>query len=237
MRILFVEDEPDLGAAVQQVLQQERYIVDWVQDGTEAWDYLSHQGIQYKLAVLDWMLPGLSGIELCQRLRAQHNALPVLMLTAKDRMADKVTGLDAGADDYLIKPFGMEELLARVRALLRRSPQFQPRQLQLGTLALDYGTSTLVKQTPSGPQPIPLSAKEFQLLEYFMQHPNQILNRDQIMNQLWDVQAEPMSNVVAAQIRLLRRKLAEHGYANLIETLYGLGYRLSAPNAEPEAMP
>jgi DNA-binding response OmpR family regulator len=232
MRILFVEDEPDIGAAVQQVLQQERYVVDWVQDGTKAWSCLSDQGIQYKLAVIDWMLPGLSGIELCQRLRAQNNPLPVLLLTAKDRMADKVTGLDAGADDYLIKPFGIEELLARVRALLRRSPQFQPRQLQLGALILDYGTSSLLDQTPSGPYQIPLSAKEFQLLEYFMQHPNQILNRDQIMNQLWDLQAEPMSNVVAAQIRLLRRKLAEHGHDNLIETIYGLGYRLSVNVAQ-----
>lgn len=231
MRILFVEDEPDLGEAVHQVLQQERYIVDWVQDGTEAWHYLSDPWIQYKLAVLDWMLPGLSGIELCRRLRGQNNPLPVLMLTAKDQMADKVAGLDAGADDYLIKPFGMEELLARVRALLRRSPQFQSRQLQVGTLTLDYGTSSLISLSPSGQYQIALSAKEFQLLEYFMQHPNQILNRSQIMNQLWEMQAEPMSNVVAAQVRLLRRKLAEHGYDNLIETLYGLGYRFNADHA------
>lgn len=231
MRILFVEDEPDLGAAVHQVLQQERYVVDWVQDGTEAWNYLNDAWIQYKLAILDWMLPGFSGIELCQRLRGQNNPLPILMLTAKDQMADKVAGLDAGADDYLIKPFGMEELLARVRALLRRSPQFQSRQLQVGTLTLDYATSSLISQSPVGQHQISLSAKEFQLLEYFMQHPNQILNRSQIMNQLWDVQAEPISNVVAAQIRLLRRKLAEHGYGDLIETLYGLGYRLNTDNA------
>jgi DNA-binding response OmpR family regulator len=231
MRILFVEDEPDLGEAVHQVLQQERYIVDWVQDGTEAWNYLNDPWIQYKLAVIDWMLPGVPGIELCQRLRARNNPLPILILTAKDQMADKVAGLDAGADDYLIKPFGMEELLARVRALLRRSPQFQSRQLQVGTLTLDYATSALIAESPSGTQQIALSAKEFQLLEYFMQHPNQILNRAQIMNQLWEVQAEPMSNVVAAQVRLLRRKLAEHGYDNLIETLYGLGYRLNANNA------
>lgn len=231
MRILFVEDEPDLGEAVHQVLHQERYVVDWVQDGAEAWDYLNEPSIQYQLAVIDWMLPGLSGIELCQRLREQNNPLPILMLTAKDQMVDKVAGLDAGADDYLIKPFGMEELLARMRALLRRSPQFQSRQLQIGELTLDYATSSLLCHAPSGQHQIALSAKEFQLLEYFMQHPNQILNRSQIMNQLWEMQAEPMSNVVAAQVRLLRRKLAEQGYDNLIETLYGLGYRLNANHA------
>ena len=231
MRILFVEDEADLGEAVQQVLHQERYIVDWVQDGLEAWNCLSSQRIQYKLALIDWMLPGLSGIELCKRLRTQNNPLPVLMLTAKDQMADKVAGLDAGADDYLIKPFGMEELLARVRALLRRSPQLQPTQLQIGNLTLDYGMAALVHTTQAGQQQIPLSAKEFQLLEYFMQHPNQILSRDQIINQLWEMQAEPISNVVAAQVRLLRRKLAEHGYENLIETLYGLGYRFNVNHA------
>ncbi|MGI0484815.1 two-component system response regulator RppA [Pantanalinema rosaneae CENA516] len=231
MRILFVEDEPDLGEAVHQVLHQERYVVDWVQDGAEAWEYLNEPLVQYKLAVIDWMVPGLSGIELCRRLRGQGNPLPILMLTAKDQMADKVAGLDAGADDYLIKPFGMEELLARIRALLRRSPQFQSRQLQIGGLTLDYATSSLICHAPSGQQQIVLSAKEFQLLEYFMQHPNQILNRSQIMHQLWEMQAEPMSNVVAAQVRLLRRKLAEQGYDNLIETLYGLGYRFNANNA------
>ncbi|MGQ9873280.1 response regulator, partial [Leptodesmis sp.] len=114
MRILLVEDEPNLGAAVQQGLSREKYVVDWVQDGLEAWDYLDNPQVHYTLAILDWLLPGLSGIELCQRLRAKHDALPILMLTAKDRMEDKVIGLDAGADDYLVKvkPFAMAELRA-----------------------------------------------------------------------------------------------------------------------------
>lgn len=228
MRILLVEDEPDLGAAIQRVLSREKYIVDWVQDGIKAWDYLDAQWADYTVAIFDWLVPGISGLELCQRLRAHHSPLPVLMLTAKDSMEDKVKGLDAGADDYLVKPFGMEELQARLRALQRRSPQLQNQQLQVGNLILDYGTSTVAVRSPEGSlQTIPLTAKEFQLLEYFMKHPQQIISRDQVLARLWEMQAEPMSNVVAAQIRLLRRKLAEYGCTSLIETVYGLGYRLN----------
>lgn len=232
MRVLLVEDEPDLGAAIKRTLNQEAYVVDWALDGTEAWGYLENQWTQYTLAILDWLLPGLSGLELCKRLRVQGNPLPVLMLTAKDRMEDKVAGLDAGADDYLVKPFGMAELLARVRALQRRSPQLQTQQLQVGSLTLDYGTRTLYCQELNGEQKaISLTNKEFQLLEYFMRHPKQIVTRDQLLNQLWEIGAEPMSNVVAAQMRLLRRKLAEYGCPELLETIYGLGYRLN-PNRE-----
>jgi DNA-binding response OmpR family regulator len=228
MRVLLVEDEPDLGAAIKRILNQEKYVVDWVQDGTEAWNYLEDPQTQYTLAIFDWLLPGLSGLELCKGLRARHSPLPVLMLTAKDQMEDKVAGLDAGADDYLVKPFGMAELLARLRALQRRSPQFQPQQLTVGSLTLDYGSSTVFFQNLLGDKRvIPLTVKEFQLLEYFMKHPNQILTRDQIRNRLWETSAEPLSNVVAAQIRLLRRKLAVSGYEHLIETVYGIGYRLN----------
>ena len=227
MRVLLVEDEPDLGAAIQRALNHEKYVVDWVQDGDAAWDYLESYWTEYTVAVFDWLLPGLSGLELCKRLRARNNPLPVLILTAKDSMADKVTGLDAGADDYLVKPFGMAELLARLRALQRRSPQLQQPQLQVGPLTLDYSTSTVTLRLGDIPQVIPLTAKEFQLLEHFMQHPQQILSRDQLMNRLWEGGSEPMSNVVAAQIRLLRRKLADYGCDQLIETVYGLGYRLS----------
>ncbi len=229
MRILLVEDEPDLGVAIQRSLRQEKYAVDWVQDGAEAWQYLETEWMTYSVIILDWMLPKLSGIELCQRLRQQKSSVPVLILTAKDRMEDKVIGLDAGADDYLVKPFGMAELLARLRALQRRSPQLQPLQLQVANLTLDPSTSTISSQDRKGHKhSILLTAKEYQLLEYFMKHPNQILSREQILDRLWEVQAEPESNVVAAQIRLLRRKLMEHGCENLIETVYGLGYRLNA---------
>jgi len=229
MRVLLVEDEIDLGTAIQRSLKQEKYIVDWVQDGKEAWKYLDRQPTEYSVVILDWMLPHLSGLELCKRLRRDKNPLPVLILTAKDRIEDRVEGLDAGADDYLVKPFGMLELLARLRALQRRSPQIQSTQLAIANLVLDYSTSTITSQATNGnSHSIQLTAKEFQLLEYFMQHPNQILTRDQIINRLWEIQAEPESNVVAAQIRLLRRRLAEHGHEKLIETVYGLGYRLNA---------
>jgi DNA-binding response OmpR family regulator len=230
MRVLLVEDEPDLGATVQKVLNHQKYVVDWVLNGTQAWDYLSDPLAPYTLVILDWMLPGVSGVELCQRLRAIGSTVPVLMLTARDRQQDKVTGLDAGADDYLVKPFGVEELLARLRALQRRSPGLQPQQLQAGPLTLDYGSSTVSIQIgASGAQSIALTAKEFQLLEYFLQHPNQLLSQEQIRHRLWSLESESASNVVAAQIRLLRRKLGEYDREDLIETVRGLGYRLNVP--------
>jgi DNA-binding response OmpR family regulator len=225
MHLLLVEDEPDLGYAIQSALLRRNYVVDWVQDGELAWDCLQRLSHNYTIAIVDWMLPKLSGLEICQRLRSRQNPLPVMMLTAKDSLGDRVIGLDAGADDYLVKPFGMEELLARVRALQRRSPAFQPPQLQVGQLMLDYTNFTVLNLTLTPPQPIILTAKEFQLLEYFMQHPNQILTHDRIRTRLWDLEDNTISNVVAAQIRLLRRKLSESGFPNAIETIRGFGYR------------
>jgi DNA-binding response OmpR family regulator len=228
MRLLLVEDEPDLGTAIKQVLSHEAYIVDWFQDGTQAWNYLESSWTEYSLGIIDWMLPGLSGLELCKRLRRQNSPLPVLILTAKDRLEEKIIGLDSGADDYLVKPFKMLELLARLRALRRRSPQYHLRTLQVGKLTLDYATHAVsYEDLNREKQVIPLTAKEFQLLEYFMKHPNQIVSRDQIINQLWEIGTEPASNVVAAQIRLLRRKLGEDNNHSLIETIYGVGYRLN----------
>lgn len=222
MRLLLVEDEPDLAKAIKRTLEQHNYVVDWVQDGQEAWEYLNSSQVVYQLGIFDWLLPNITGIELLQKLRKNPNPLPILMLTAKDSEADKVIGLDAGADDYLVKPFGMAELLARLRALQRRSPQFSPQQFSVGFLTLDYSTYSVIYQPENS---ISLTHKEFQLLEYFMHHPNQILSREQILAQLWEWGAEPMSNVVAAQVRLLRRKLALYGGENWIETVYGLGYR------------
>ncbi|MCL1473669.1 two-component system response regulator RppA [Argonema antarcticum] len=225
MRVLLVEDEPDLGVAIKRILNQQKYLVDWVMDGTEAWNYLDDQKTQYTLAIFDWLIPGISGLDLLRKLRAKNNPLPVLMLTAKDRMEDKVAGLDAGADDYLVKPFGMAEFLARLRALQRRSPQIQTEQLHVDNLTLDYATRSVYRLDPnSSKQEISLTNKEFQLLEYFMKHPNQILTSDQIRNQLWEVSADTISNVVAAQVRLLRRQLAQVDSAHLIETVHGTGY-------------
>jgi DNA-binding response OmpR family regulator len=225
MRILLLEDELDLGEAVRQLLRQERYIVDWVQSGEDAWHYLNQADVLYSVAILDWMVPGLSGLEVCRRVRSHHNMLPILMLTARDASTDKVQGLDAGADDYLVKPFGTEEFLARVRALQRRSPQFQARRFQIGDWVLEYGQMTIVHgPTARG---VVLTPKEFQLLEFFLRHPNQCLTRLQLLDQLWDADADPGSNVVAAQIRLLRRKLAELGCDQWIETVHGIGYRFN----------
>ncbi|MEC4895534.1 MAG: two-component system response regulator RppA [Oscillatoria sp. PMC 1051.18] len=233
MRVLLVEDEPDLGAAVKQTLHQAGYVVDWVLNGNDAWDYLENHWTQYNLAIFDWLLPGMSGLELLQGLRSRNDSLPVMMLTAKDREIDKVIGLDSGADDYLVKPFGMAELLARLRALQRRSPQIQPSQLQVANLTLDYSTNTISSKVSGGEKKvISLTHKEFLLLEYFLRHPQQIVTREQILTQLWEVGEEPISNVVAAQIRLLRRKLEQHGCNNLIETVYGLGYRFNPPQSD-----
>ena len=229
MKILLVEDEPDLGAIIQKNLTHHQYVVDRALDGLAAWDYLTHPQAVYSLAIIDWMLPKLSGIELCQRLRQAKYTLPILMLTARDRMEDKITGLDAGADDYLVKPFGMEELLARLRALHRRAPTFQTERLQLGHLRLDYGSNAIaITDVQGNEKSVTLTAKEFQLLEYLMQNPDRILTHDQIRDRIWALDSESASNVVAAQIRLLRKKLTESGCNNPIETVRGFGYRLNS---------
>jgi len=228
MRILLVEDELDLGTAIKRVLVNEKYVVDWVQDGTLAWSYLEYQWTDYTVAVLDWLLPGLSGLELCQRLRSRNNALPVLMLTALSQPDKRVAGLDAGADDYLVKPFVMDELLARLRALQRRSPQLQPQTLSVGGFTLDPANSTLqVCRIDQSVETISLTTKEFQILTYLMQNRDRIIPGSKLRHQLWDLDAEPMSNVVAAHTRLLRRKLASHGCDCPIETVPGKGYRFT----------
>jgi DNA-binding response OmpR family regulator len=229
MKILLIEDEPDLGAIIQTSLSHHQYVVDWARDGKTGWEYLSTERTTYSLAIIDWMLPQMSGIEICQRLRTEKYTLPILMLTARDRMEDKITGLDAGADDYLVKPFGMAELLARLRALQRRAPTLQPDSLQLGNLRLDYGHNAIAITNRAGTeQSVSLTAKEFQLLEYLMQHPDLTLTHDQIRNRIWALDSESVSNVVAAQIRLLRKKLGEFGCDNSIETIRGFGYRFNS---------
>jgi two-component system Ni(II)/redox-responsive regulator NrsR len=227
MRILLVEDETDLGQAIKQVLVSEKYVVDWVQDGVQAWDCLESQWTDYTVAIVDWLLPKLSGLQLCQRLRLHQNPLPVLMLTALGQPENRVAGLDAGADDYLVKPFVMEELLARLRALQRRSPQLQPQTLTVGGFTLDYGNNVLYFGLSQPPQLIPLTVKEFQLFAYLMQNCDRIISGSKIRYQLWDLDEEPISNVVAAQMRLLRRKLANYGCPCPIETIPGQGYRFN----------
>ena len=223
MRVLLVEDEADLGLAIKQVLVSEKYVVDWMSDGAQAWLCLEDQWTDYTVAIIDWLLPGLSGLELCQKLRSHQNPLPVLMLTALGQPENRVAGLDAGADDYLVKPFVMSELLARLRALQRRSPNLQPQTLTVGALTLDYANNALCSKL----QTIPLTLKEFQILAYLMQNPDRIISGSKIRHQLWDLEEEPISNVVAAQMRLLRRKLASYGCDCPIETIPGQGYRFN----------
>lgn len=225
MRVLLVEDEVDLGSAIKNVLVSEKYIVDWVTDGQQALNYLDNQWTEYTVAIFDWMLPTLSGLDLCKKVRAQKQTLPILMLTALGEPENRVTGLDAGADDYLIKPFVMDELLARLRALQRRSPLLHPPELNIGIFSLDEGSSTFIIKRTDSLTTIPLTIKEFQILKYLMKNQDRIVSGSKIRQQLWDLQEEPMSNVVAAHIRLLRRKFATYECQCPIETIPGQGYR------------
>jgi two-component system Ni(II)/redox-responsive regulator NrsR len=231
LRILLVEDEPDLAAAIQTVLQRQGHVVDHGASGLEGWALLRSKLAHYDLAILDWMLPGLSGVELCRRARASGLGLPMLLLTARGETADRVEGLDAGADDYLSKPFAMEELLARIRALQRRHPGYREPLLTAGGYQLDPSTGTLFVQAGGQAISVELSAKEQQLMAYFLEHPGQVIPGSRLRHQLWDVHQDPVSNVVAAQVRLLRRKLEAHGVPSPIETVPSRGYRFSPAEA------
>ncbi len=223
MKILLVDDEPELTDPLSHILSREGYQVNVADQGQLGYEMaLNHS---YDLLILDWMVPGKSGIEICQTLRSHGNTTPVLFLTAKDTIDDRVIGLDAGGDDYLVKPFELRELLARVRALLRRSASSgeltpSPR-LRVADLELDPENQVAYRQGRG----VNLSDKEVQLLSYFMQHPGQLLTHEQIYQHLWKDQDQPSSNVLAALIRLLRRKIEADGETNLINTVYGKGYR------------
>ncbi|MGB3200842.1 MAG: two-component system response regulator RppA [Nodosilinea sp.] len=225
MRILLVDDEVELADPLSRLLSREGYQVDVATDG-EAGCALASQG-GYDLLILDWMLPGLSGLDICRRVRSRQDSTPVLFLTAKDTLNDRVDGLDAGADDYLVKPFELRELLARVRALLRRSPNLEalpsPR-LAYEDLVLDEANQLAYRQG----QPAELSEKETRLLAYLLRHANRVLTQEQIYQGVWGDQEAPSSNVVAAQMRLLRRKIEPKGTAPIIHTVYGKGYRLGS---------
>lgn len=224
MKILLVDDEIEMAQPLSQLLSREGYTVDVVHDGEQG-AQLAQQG-QYDLLILDWMLPVRSGLEICQQVRSQGDSTPVLFLTAKDTIDDRVLGLDAGADDYLVKPFELRELLARVRALLRRPTAIEPNQpsqrLRVEDLELDLQNQVAYRHGRA----IELSEKECQLLEYFMRQPNQLLTHEQIYQHVWSEGDKPASNALAAQIRLLRRKIEAKGEAPLISTVYGKGYRL-----------
>ena len=220
MLILLVEDDPAQLEPLQAALSQVGHIVDGVADGATAQWLMAEK--QYDLLILDWMLPQVSGVTLCRQYRQTGNTAPVLMLTAKDTIKDKVDGLDAGADDYIVKPVDVLELLARVRALGRRSPLWTGDTLTLGDLQLDLTSLNLARKEKQ----IQLSVREFQLMEYLLRHPQQVLSRDQIEQALWSWGSEPESNAVTTLVRRLRQRLEAVGAKDWLETVYGMGYRL-----------
>ncbi len=221
MRILLVDDEEELAQPLQRILTNQGYVVDSANSGDRGWE-LAQTG-NYDLLILDWMMPEKSGVEICSELRQKGDSTPVLILTAKDTLDDRVTGLDSGADDYLVKPFELRELLARVRALLRRIPiTSEPNRLSYGDLELDRDNQVVYREQVA----IALTEREYQLLEYFMFHPNQLLSHEQISQHLWkEGEDVPTSNALAAQIKLLRRKIDRDRPISLINTVYGKGYR------------
>jgi DNA-binding response OmpR family regulator len=222
MKLLIVEDEHRIAASLKKGFEQERFTVDLAYTGTEGYDLASAE--QYDCIILDLMLPEINGIDICKTLRKENNHTPILMLTAKGQLEDKITGLNCGADDYMTKPFAFEELLARVKALSRRPTMTVSADLSVGPLHLNTETYTV---TRSGKQ-ITLSNKEFSLLEYLLRHPNQILTKEQIISHIWSYESDVLPNIVEVYIRNLRKKIDEPfaGEANLIQTVRGFGYKI-----------
>ncbi|MBF2007455.1 MAG: response regulator transcription factor [Chlorogloeopsis fritschii C42_A2020_084] len=228
MLILLVEDDLAQLEPLRSALSKAGHTVDAIEDGDTARWLLSQK--DYDLLILDWMLPNVSGVQLCQEYRRSGKTAPVLMLTAKDTTLDKVTGLDAGADDYLVKPVDIVELLARVRALARRSPLWQGDTLSLGDLHLNLNNLTIERNQVI----VQLSGREFQLMEYLMRHPYQVLSHNQIEQALWEWGTEPESNAVTTLVRRLRQRLQTVGAKDWLENVYGMGYRLGIPEKSEE---
>lgn len=225
MRVLLVEDEPGIAQFISQGLNEAGYATDVATDGEEGLDYAL--AAEYDIIILDIMLPKIDGLQLLRKLRTQSLKTPVLLLTARDAVEDRVRGLDAGADDYLSKPFALSELLARLRALLRRPPMQQDTVLQVGDLEMDVSTREVRRAGKS----INLSPREFTLLEYFMRHPRQVLTRSQITEHTRNFDFYENSNVIDVYIGYLRRKI-DHGFDRpLLHTVRGVGYCLSANTA------
>ena len=218
--ILVVEDEAKLAQFIELELKYEGYQVSVASDGFAG--LTAARESEPDLVILDWMLPGVTGLELCRRLRTTGNMVPVILLTAKDDVKSRVAGLDAGADDYVVKPFNIEELLARVRAHLRRTQEEDPDLLQFGDLSLNRRTREILR----GDRSIELTAKEFDLLEYLLSHPRQVLTRDQILENVWGYDFMGDSNIIEVYVRYLRLKLEANSEKRLIQTVRGVGYVL-----------
>jgi DNA-binding response OmpR family regulator len=220
MRILVVEDSRRLAGIIKRGLLGEGYAVDNAYDGEEA-EYMA-ETTPFDVIVLDIMLPKKDGIAVCRDLRAKGVNIPILMLTAKDSVEDKVTGLDSGADDYLVKPFAFAELLARLRALLRREVLPKTQKLQVGDLALDPQNREVWRDGSR----VDLTAKEYAILEYFLRHPNAVVTRTMLGESVWNYEFDGISNIIDVYVRRLRRKIDLDGRDSLIQTVRGAGYRL-----------
>ena len=223
MRILLVEDNRRLSDALRRTLVEYGYVVDTAYDGVEGEDMAMISS--YDLIILDIMLPKRDGFEVCRSLRDQHVTTPILMLTARDALNDRVTGLDSGADDYLVKPFEVAELRARLRALLRRESDQKSGSLEVANLKLDPATHFATRAD----QPLDLTAREYSLLEYLMRNTNRLITREMVIQSLWSYDKAITSNVVDVYIRRLRRKVDDPHEVKLIETIRGAGYRLHDP--------
>ena len=219
-RVLIVDDEPAVRGALDRALRLERYEIDLAADGREALDRLADTRLD--AVVLDVAMPGIDGLEVCRRLRDAGDRTPVLMLTARDGIDDRVAGLDAGADDYLVKPFALRELQARLRALLRRTETARGGVLRFADLDLDPGA----REVRRGDRSIELSRTEFNLLELFLEHPRQVLTRTQIFERVWGYDFGATSNALGVYIGYLRRKTEEGGEPRLLQTVRGIGYVL-----------
>ena len=218
-RILIIEDDPAILKVLQRGLAYEGYTVDVATDGRTGLN-LAHDH-HPDLVILDWMLPGMDGLEVCRRLRLQ-GGLPILMLTAKDTIQDRVQGLDAGADDYIVKPFNLDELTARIRALFRRTQVERNQVYQFADLTMDSDS----RQVKRGKRLVPLTAKEYELLELFLRHPRQVLTREVIFDRVWGYDFGGESNVLEVYIRYLRQKLELENESRLIHTIRSVGYVL-----------
>lgn len=223
MRILVIEDNHRLNNSLRMNLAHEGYSVDTAYDGQEGQDLA--ELTPYDLIILDILLPEKDGLEVCRELRRRHVHTPILLLTALDSVDDRVRGLDHGADDYLVKPFAMRELLARLRALLRRNHPYTNGRLEVGDLVVDPVTHSVMRDGRA----IELTPKEFALLEYFMYHPNQVVTREMIEQHIWNYDFECESNVIDVYVRRLRRKIDASFEVKLLATVRGIGYRLQPP--------
>jgi two-component system OmpR family response regulator len=223
MKVLLVEDEQKLAQALARGLGLEGYTVDTVADGKKALTRISLHRTDYDVVILDLMLPSLDGYEICKQMREMNINVPILILTARNETDTKVKLLSSGADDYLVKPFSFAELTARLRALLRRPTEKLPERLAVGDIELDPSERRVTRDGKE----VPLTLKEFGLLEYFMRHPNQVVNREDLLNHLWDFNYVGFSNVVDVHVKNLRRKLDEKGGRGVLQTVRGIGYRLA----------